>query len=96
MKIEWAEESNRMACAKFILDRLIVLYIFEVFPDIESNGVDLFDGWEGNEEPAQVLLDTADPQVIARYWLIRWMVNIASAVFTEQPTPGLLLYRQAS
>uniref|UniRef100_A0A915CX25 Ral GTPase-activating protein subunit alpha/beta N-terminal domain-containing protein n=1 Tax=Ditylenchus dipsaci TaxID=166011 RepID=A0A915CX25_9BILA len=83
MKIEWADDLRRVDCAKFLLDRVIVLYVYEVFPDIETDGVDVFGG-----------LDTADPQVIARYWLIRWMINIASAGFHEQPSSGLLLYRQ--
>lgn len=93
MKIEWAEEARRIDCAKFIIDRIITLYILEVFPDIETNGVDLFGGWEGSEEPTQVL-DTADPIVIARYWLIRCITNIASAAISENTSKALLLYRQ--
>lgn len=56
--------------------------------------MDVFGGWEGSEEPAQ-LLDTADPIVIARYWLIRWMTNIALSSLTNQASsPGLVLFRE--
>lgn len=46
-KIEWDDENKRLECAKFLLDRVIVLYIYQVFPDMEQNGVDVFGGWEG-------------------------------------------------
>lgn len=95
IKIEWADDARRIDCAKFIIDRVITLYIYEVFPDIETNGVDLFGGWEGSEEPAQVL-DTADPIIITRYWLIRWITNIASAAISEHSSKALLLYRQVN
>ena len=45
--------------------RVIHLYIAECFPDLESNGVDIFGGWEGAFDNAEAL-DTADPVVIAR------------------------------
>uniref|UniRef100_A0A914DRJ0 Ral GTPase-activating protein subunit alpha/beta N-terminal domain-containing protein n=1 Tax=Acrobeloides nanus TaxID=290746 RepID=A0A914DRJ0_9BILA len=93
-KIEWDDENKRLDCAKFLLDRIIVLYVYQVFPDMETNGVDVFGGWEGNEEPGEQL-DTADPVVIARYWLIRWMTNIASSALVENPAPGLLIFRKA-
>ena len=72
----------------------------ECFTELETNGVDVFGGWEGADEQGEPL-DTADPVVIARYWLIRWINNIASA--THQPTNGppqsahssLILYRNA-
>lgn len=94
IKIEWNDESKQLDCAKFLLDRIIVLYIYQVFPDMEENGVDVFEGWEGSEEPGEQL-DTADPVVIARYWLIRWMTNIAAASMVENPASGLLIFRQA-
>lgn len=93
MKIEWAEDERRVDCAKFIIDRIIMLYIYEVFPEIEINGVDLFGGWEGSDESTQIL-DTANPIVIARYWLIRFITNIASAAISENNSKALLLYRQ--
>lgn len=40
------------------------------------------------------LLDTADPLIISRYWLIRWVTNITLSSMTEQQVPSLLLYRQ--
>lgn len=51
---------------------MIVLYIYEIFPDIETNGVDIYGGWEGSEGQIDIR-DTADPIVIARYWLIRFV-----------------------
>lgn len=57
------------------MDRVIVLYIYETFPDIETNGVDIYGGWEGADGQADVR-DTADPVVIARYWLIRFAATI--------------------
>lgn len=59
----------------------------------------MFGGWEGADETGEPL-DTADPVVIARYWLIRWINNIASATQTSQTGPqtahaSLLLYRNA-
>lgn len=71
VRIEWQDESQRLECAKFLVDRVIVLYIYETFPDIETNGVDIYGGWEGTEEHVSVR-DTADPIIIARYWLIRF------------------------
>jgi hypothetical protein len=78
-----------------MINKVIQLYIYEVFEDIDSNGVDLFEGWEGSEQ-TRVIMDTADPLVIARYWLIRWIVNIASSSLVEEPIPGSLLFRSVS
>jgi hypothetical protein len=94
-KIEWQEEQSRVQCVRFLMTKVIQLYIYEVFEDIDSNGVDLFEGWEGNEQ-TRALMDTADPLVIARYWLIRWITNIASASLVEDPLPGSLLFRSVS
>lgn len=44
---------------------MINLYIAECFSDIETNGVDIFGGWEGADDTVEAL-DTADPIVIAR------------------------------
>lgn len=74
VRIEWNDEAKRLQCAKFILDRVIVLYIYEVFPDIETSGVDIYGGWESSEEHIDIR-DTADPIVIARYWLIRFVLQ---------------------
>uniref|UniRef100_A0A183BHY0 Rap-GAP domain-containing protein n=1 Tax=Globodera pallida TaxID=36090 RepID=A0A183BHY0_GLOPA len=114
IKIDWADPSRRMECANFMLDRVIVSYIYEVFPDAEANGVDVFGGWEGtlageeeedgSEQDGIVppMLDTVDPIIIARYWLIRWIINIASeskfnanANGRAAPPPGLALFKQA-
>ncbi|GMT28662.1 hypothetical protein PFISCL1PPCAC_19959, partial [Pristionchus fissidentatus] len=93
IRIEWDDEQKRRQCAQFILDRVIVLYIKETFPDMENNGVDIFGGWMGGESE-NTPLDTADPIVIARYWLIRWMTNVASAIqlSPEIAHGGVLLY----
>ncbi|CAI5437697.1 unnamed protein product [Caenorhabditis angaria] len=98
-RIEWNDDSKRLECAKFLIDRIIKLYMSECFEELESNGVDVFGGWEGAEEQGK-LLDTADPVVIARYWLIRWINNIASATHqssnsSQSTQTSLLLYRQA-
>uniref|UniRef100_A0A0K0G3E3 Probable Rho GTPase-activating protein CG5521 (inferred by orthology to a D. melanogaster protein) n=1 Tax=Strongyloides venezuelensis TaxID=75913 RepID=A0A0K0G3E3_STRVS len=93
-KIEWGDQSKRFDCAKFLLDRMINLYILEVYPDLETNGVDIFGGWEGEPNTTDIL-DTADPIVIVRYWLIRWILNIASAKTVSNPSPSLLLFRSA-
>ncbi|VDN50120.1 unnamed protein product [Dracunculus medinensis] len=92
VRIEWNDEAKRLQCAKFILDRVIVLYIYEVFPDIETSGVDIYGGWESSEEHIDIR-DTADPIVIARYWLIRWMTSVASN--RKDPLLGNHLYHQA-
>ncbi|VDN07033.1 unnamed protein product [Thelazia callipaeda] len=94
IRIEWDDENIRLECAKFILDRVIVLYIYEIFPDIEANGVDIYGGWEGNEGLADVR-DTADPIVIARYWLIRWMASVALTTNNDLAVAGQVLYRKA-
>uniref|UniRef100_A0A914RSC6 Uncharacterized protein n=1 Tax=Parascaris equorum TaxID=6256 RepID=A0A914RSC6_PAREQ len=60
VRLEWGDESKRLDCAKFIVDRVIVLYIYETFSDIETNGVDIYGGWEGTEEHTDIR-DTADP-----------------------------------
>lgn len=100
VRIEWNDEGKRQECANFIIDKVIKLYMGECFTELETNGVDVFGGWEGADETGEPL-DTADPVVIARYWLIRWINNIASA--THQPSSGpqqsahssLILYRNA-
>uniref|UniRef100_A0A0N5A960 Rap-GAP domain-containing protein n=1 Tax=Syphacia muris TaxID=451379 RepID=A0A0N5A960_9BILA len=97
VRIEWQNEAKRLECAKFLVDRVIVLYIYETFPDIETNGVDIYGGWEGTEEHVNVR-DTADPIIIARYWLIRWMTTIAllsTANSNDTLAAGQLVYRQA-
>ncbi|RCN29594.1 hypothetical protein ANCCAN_24640 [Ancylostoma caninum] len=95
-RIEWSDEKKRFQCASFIIDRVINLYIAECFSDIETNGVDIFGGWEGADDTVEAL-DTADPIVIARYWLIRWVNNLAAV--RQQPSsqwhPGVLLYHDA-
>ncbi|KAL3074845.1 hypothetical protein niasHS_014290 [Heterodera schachtii] len=118
-KIDWADPARRADTVSFMLDRVIVAYIFEVFPDAETNGVDVFGGWDGTsadeaEEEGggtgtdadgaivQPMLDTVDPIIIARYWLIRWIINIASeskfnagANGRAAPPPSLALFKQA-
>ncbi|MCP9260056.1 Ral GTPase-activating protein subunit alpha-1 [Dirofilaria immitis] len=94
IRIEWNDENIRLECAKFILDRVIVLYIYEIFPDIETNGVDIYGGWEGSEGQIDIR-DTADPIVIARYWLIRWMATVALSTNNDLAMTGQLLYRRA-
>ncbi|EJW79342.1 hypothetical protein WUBG_09748 [Wuchereria bancrofti] len=94
VRIEWSDENIRLECAKFILDRVIVLYIYEIFPDIETNGVDIYGGWEGGEGQMDIR-DTADPVVIARYWLIRWMATVALTTNNDLAVTGQLLYRKA-
>lgn len=69
-RIEWQDEQSRFQAVRFLTNKVIQLYIYEVFDDIDSNGVDVFEGWEGNEQTKE-LMDTADPLTIARYWLIR-------------------------
>ncbi|KAK6727420.1 hypothetical protein RB195_005237 [Necator americanus] len=95
-RIEWNDEKKRFQCASFIIDRVINLYIAECFSDLDTNGVDIFGGWEGADDTIEAL-DTADPIVIARYWLIRWVNNLAAV--RQQPSsqwhPGVLLYRDA-
>ncbi|KAL6729909.1 hypothetical protein Aduo_000918 [Ancylostoma duodenale] len=95
-RIEWSDEKKRFQCASFIIDRVINLYIAECFSDIETNGVDIFGGWEGADDTVEAL-DTADPIVIARYWLIRWVNNLSAV--RQQPSsqwhPGVLLYHDA-
>uniref|UniRef100_A0A8R1Z3W2 Rap-GAP domain-containing protein n=1 Tax=Pristionchus pacificus TaxID=54126 RepID=A0A8R1Z3W2_PRIPA len=93
MRIEWDNEDKRRECAEFILERVINLYIKETFPDIDTNGVDIYGGWMGGENESTPL-DTADPIVIARYWLIRWMNNVASSPQLTQEIGhgGLRLY----
>lgn len=95
-RIEWSEENKRFECARFIIDKVINLYIAECFTDIETNGVDIFGGWEGAEDTVESL-DTADPKVIARYWLIRWVNNLAAARqhAASQWHSGVFLYHDA-
>uniref|UniRef100_A0A158P5X5 Target of rapamycin complex subunit lst8 n=1 Tax=Angiostrongylus cantonensis TaxID=6313 RepID=A0A158P5X5_ANGCA len=76
-RIEWSEEKKRFECAQFIIDRVINLYIAECFTDIETNGVDIFGGWEGAEDSIEPL-DTADPKVIARH-VLKYLVPVESS-----------------
>ncbi|CAD6196284.1 unnamed protein product [Caenorhabditis auriculariae] len=98
VRIEWSDEGRRLECAKFIIDKVIKHYMGECFEELETNGVDVFGGWEGAEEVGEPL-DTADPVVIARYWLIRWINNLASAsqhgASQQTAHSALLLYHQA-
>ncbi|VDK57513.1 unnamed protein product [Cylicostephanus goldi] len=95
-RIEWSDEKKRFQCASFIIDRVINLYIAECFSDLETNGVDIFGGWEGADDTIEAL-ETADPIVIARYWLIRWVNNLAAVqqLPAEQRHVGVLLYHDA-
>ena len=47
---------------------------FKVFPDLENSGVDVFGGWEAAIMSSDELpiLDTTNPLVVAKYWLIRY------------------------
>lgn len=94
-KLNWQNMENREKCAGFLFDKVCQLYIDEVFPDLRKSGVDIFEDWDGNEDTSE-LLDTADPLVIARYWLIRWVTNIASVNIVEDTTPGLIYFKQVS
>lgn len=101
VRIEWNDEGKRQECANFIIEKVIKLYMGECFTELETNGVDVFGGWEGADEQGDPL-DTADPVVIARYWLIRWINNIASATHQHQANAppqsvhsSLILYRNA-
>jgi hypothetical protein len=74
VKIQWTDAGQRLNCAKFLLDRIISLYIYELFPEAEANGIDVFQGWEGTFEEemdgtakAPMLLDTSEPSVIAKF-----------------------------
>ncbi|VDM66063.1 unnamed protein product [Strongylus vulgaris] len=95
-RIEWSDEKKRFQCASFIIDRVNNLYIAECFSDLETNGVDIFGGWEGADDTIEAL-ETADPIVIARYWLIRWVNNLAAVqqLPIEQRHVGVLLYHDA-
>lgn len=103
VRIEWNDEGKRQECANFIIDKVIKLYMGECFTELETNGVDVFGGWEGADEQGEPL-DTADPVVIARYWLIRWINNIASVThhppniqqqMQQSAHSSLILYRNA-
>ncbi|KIH54027.1 hypothetical protein ANCDUO_15828 [Ancylostoma duodenale] len=74
-RIEWSDEKKRFQCASFIIDRVINLYIAECFSDIETNGVDIFGGWEGADDTVEAL-DTADPIVVATLsaWLLQYEI----------------------
>lgn len=56
-RIEWNDPENKLACARFLLDRVLVFYIGETFPDLDSTGVDMFGGWEGVDEERFVSFD---------------------------------------
>nr|CAD2130005.1 unnamed protein product [Meloidogyne enterolobii] len=80
MRINWSNPLQRLECARFLLDRIIVLYICELFPDA-SNGIDVNSGLETtfaeDVKDDKPLLETAEPETIAKYWLIRFFVRIA-------------------
>ncbi|KAL7071848.1 hypothetical protein ACQ4LE_008404 [Meloidogyne hapla] len=91
MRILWPNPIRRLECARFLLDRIIVLYIYELFPDAASSGVDVNSDLETTfiedgvvDKP---LLETAEPETIAKYWLIRFFVRIAEPADQVQP-PG--------
>ena len=72
VKICWSDSTKRTDCVRFLLDRIMVLYIYELFPDAEANGIDVYDGWEGTFEDDcdgdyVQLMDTSDPLVIAKF-----------------------------
>jgi len=56
--------------ARFLLDRIIVLYICELFPDA-SNGIDVNNGLETtfaeDVRDDKPLLETAEPETIAKF-----------------------------
>lgn len=104
-RIAWSDEECRAAAVRHLLHRVIDLYVRQVF-DSAVDGGDVVDvsadfatssaAADAAEEKAAVAatLDTADPVVIARYWLARWMVNIAAASIVDEPPPGAALFRQ--
>ena len=70
MRINWPNPIQRLECARFLLDRIILLYICELFPEAVTNGIDVHNGGETafadenrNEKP---LLETAEPETIAK------------------------------
>ncbi|CAD5210290.1 unnamed protein product [Bursaphelenchus xylophilus] len=91
-KLKWQNPESQLTCARFLFEKICSLYIVEVFPKME--GINVFGGPDDAEEDQNELLDTADPLVIARYWLIRWVVNIALSGMQEDSAPGLLLFRR--
>lgn len=100
IKICWSNPSQRLDCAKLLLERIIIFYIYELFPDIESDGIDVYEGWEGTYEAKDVsFFDTAEPTIIAKYWLIRWMTNIAIDPSSQNKAinkqNGLQLFKKA-
>jgi hypothetical protein len=68
IKINWTNPQQQLECAKFLLDRIIVLYIYELFPESEANGIDIYNGWESTfeEDGSNQLFDTTDPTIIAK------------------------------
>jgi hypothetical protein len=70
MRINWPNPIQRLECAKFLLDRIILLYIYELFPEAVSNGIDVYNGCEtvfdNNERNDKPLLETAEPETIAK------------------------------
>lgn len=79
-------------CAAYVSNRgvsccrVIHLYIAECFPDMETNGVDIFGGWEGAEDTIEAL-DTADPIVIAR-WAQVFLVKLKASGKLVTPQKG--------
>ncbi|PIO70885.1 hypothetical protein TELCIR_07238 [Teladorsagia circumcincta] len=69
----------KQSCEVIEVPKVINLYIAECFPDIETNGVDIFGGWEGAEDAIEAL-DTADPIVIARSELMYRLCQSATRV----------------
>ena len=114
-RIAWTDEECRSIAVRFLIDRVIELYVCEVFDDIDAHRENVGDASGGavdvsadfatssaaadaSEQLAAegATLDTADPLVIARYWLARWIVNIAAAAVVDDPPPGAILFRQVS
>ncbi|CAD5206927.1 unnamed protein product [Bursaphelenchus okinawaensis] len=92
VKLKWQNPECQLTCANFLFEKICELYIEEVF--VNCQAVNVFEGCDQVEDDKNELLDTADPLVIARYWLIRWVVNIALAGMQEDSPSGLLLFRR--
>jgi len=70
MRINWCNPLQRLETARFLLDRIIVLYICELFPDA-SNGIDVNNSLETtfaeDVRDDKPLLETAEPETIAKF-----------------------------
>uniref|UniRef100_A0A914L5I3 Rap-GAP domain-containing protein n=1 Tax=Meloidogyne incognita TaxID=6306 RepID=A0A914L5I3_MELIC len=89
IRINWSNPLQRLETARFLLDRIIVLYICELFPDA-SNGIDVNNGLETtfaeDVRDDKPLLETAEPETIAKYWLIRFFIRIAEPFDSTLPS----------